>query len=241
MDEIKKTFNVKGMHCASCVNVIERALKKVDGVTNASVNLATNKATVNYVNHTPEHSLASAVKEKGYELVLEEPKKDMNNMDYMSHNMDTTKLQENVLVSIPTVVISIGYMIWEIFFPMSHTIKEFFHHLLPLAATYMMFVVGRPYLAGVWRFIKTRRADMDTLVGIGTLVAFLYSFIITAFEEPLAQYLNTEHNYYDVTIIVIGFLTIGKYLEERAKSHTSGAIKKLVGLQAKTARVVRDG
>lgn len=241
MDEIKKTFNVKGMHCASCVNVIERALKKVDGVINASVNLATNKATVHYGNHTLESSLASAVKEKGYELVLEDPQKGMNHMDHMNHYMDISKLKENVLVSSPIVAISIGYMIWETFFPMGRTIEEFFHHLLPLAATYMMFVVGRPYLAGVWRFSKTRRADMDTLVGIGTLVAFLYSFIVTAFEEPLAQYLNTEYSYYDVTIIVIGFLTLGKFLEERAKSRTSDAIKKLVGLQAKTARVLRDG
>lgn len=241
MNNVKKTFDVKGMHCASCVNVIERALKKVDGVSDASVNLATNKATVNYSEHTSEHALASALKDKGYELVMEQPKNNMNHMDHMSHATDQNKLKENVLVSIPIAAISILYMLWEIFFPMSYNIKEFFHHLLPLLATYMMFVVGRPYLAGVWRFIKTRRADMDTLVGIGTLVAFLYSFIVTAFEDPLAQYLNTEHNYYDVTIIVIGFLTLGKFLEERAKSRTSDAIKKLVGIQAKTARVVRDG
>ncbi|MBI5044548.1 MAG: copper-translocating P-type ATPase [Candidatus Levybacteria bacterium] len=241
MNNVKKTFDVKGMRCASCVNVIERALKKVDGVSDASVNLATNKATVKYSEHTSEHDLVSALKDKGYELVMEQPKNNVNHVDHMSHTTDQNKLKENVLVSIPIAAISILYMLWEIFFPMSYTIKEFFHHLFPLLATYMMFVVGRPYLAGVWRFIKTRSADMDTLVGIGTLVAFLYSFIVTAFEGPLAQYLNTEHNYYDVTIIVIGFLTLGKFLEERAKSRTSDAIKKLVGLQAKTARVVRNG
>lgn len=82
---------------------------------------------------------------------------------------------------------------------------------------------------------------MDSLVGIGTLVAFLYSFIITAFEMPLKNFLNTEHTYYDVVIIVIGLITLGKYLEARAKSHTSDAIKKLINLQAKTARVIRDG
>ncbi len=240
MNSVKKTFEVKGIHCASCVNVIERTLKKVDGVSDASVNLATNKATVNYSDHTSEHALASALKDKGYELVMEQPK-NMEHMNHMSHSSDLKKLKENVIVSIPIAVISILYMLWEIFFPMSYTIKEFFHHLLPLLATYIMFVVGRPYLAGVWRFIKTKRADMDTLVGIGTLVAFFYSFIVSAFELPLSQYLNTEHNYYDVTIIVIGFLTLGKFLEEKAKSRTSDAIKKLVGLQAKTARVVRNG
>lgn len=239
MSEIKKTFDVKGMHCASCVNVLERTLKKVEGVTHANVNLATNKATVSYSNHTPEHALASAVKQKGYELVLEKPKAGMD--DHMSHMNDEKSLRENVTVSLILVAISAIIMVWELLFPISYTIKEFFHHLLPLFATYMMFVVGRPYLAGVWRFIKYKKADMDTLVGIGTLVAYLYSFALTAFEQPLSQYLNTEHTYYDVTIIVIGLLTLGKYLEVRAKSHTSDAIKKLVGLQAKTARVIREG
>jgi Cu+-exporting ATPase len=79
------------------------------------------------------------------------------------------------------------------------------------------------------------------LDGIGTSVAFIYSFIVTAFEESLAPYLNTEHNYYDVTIVVIGLITLGKFLEARAKLHTSDAIKKLIGLQAKTARVIMDG
>lgn len=237
MSEIKKTFDVKGMHCASCVNVIEKKLKKVDGVVNANANLATNKATVTYHDHVSPESLSSAVKTVGYELVVEDKKE----MDHMNHGGSEANLKENVIVSLILVAISVFIMAWEIFFPMSHTIAEFFHHLLPLFATYMLFVVGRPYLAGIWRFIKYKKADMDSLVGIGTLVAFLYSFVLTAFEEPLAAYLNTEHTYYDVVIVVIGLITLGKYLEVRAKSHTSDAIKKLIGLQAKTARVIRNG
>ncbi len=243
MSQVKKTFEVIGMHCASCVRVIERTLQKVEGVQEASVNLATNKATVNYDDHTSEHDMASAVKKVGYELMVEDHKKessyDMSNM----HDLSGTEedLKKKVIISLSLVFISTLIMLWELFFPMSHVIKEFFHHLLPLFATYMLFVVGRPYLAGVWRFIKYKRADMDALVGIGTLVAFTYSFIVTAFEESLASYINTQHTYYDVTIIVIGLITLGKYLEVRAKSHTSDAIKKLIGLQAKTARVVREG
>jgi Cu+-exporting ATPase len=160
--------------------------------------------------------------------------------DHMSMSTPSN-LKENVTISMVLVSISAVIMFWEIFFPMNPTIKEFFHHLLPLFATYMLFVVGRPYLAGMWRFIRYGRADMDALVGIGTSVAFVYSFILTAFEETLAPYLNAEHTYYDVVIIVIGLITLGKYLEARAKSHTSDAIKKLVGLQAKTARVITDG
>lgn len=236
MSEVKKTFDVKGMHCASCVNVIEKKLKKVDGVTDATVNLATNKATVTYHDHVDPKNFSKAVKTAGYELVTDEQHNHMHD-----HSMSEMHLKENVIVSLILVAISVFIMVWEVFFPMGEVTEEFFHHLLPVLATYMLFVVGRPYLAGLWRFIKYKKADMDSLVGIGTLVAFLYSFIITAFEKPLSAYLNTEHTYYDVVIVVIGLITLGKYLEVKAKSHTSDAIKKLIGLQAKTARVIRDG
>ncbi len=234
MTEIKKTFAVKGMHCASCVRVIERKLKKVDGVTDANVNLATNKATVTYEDTVSGHHLASALKDTSYELIVDEPKS--GNHDHMAS--EPSNLKENTKVSLVLVLISAVIMLWELLLPVSYNLSEFFHHLLPIFATYMMFVVGRPYLTGLWRFIKYRRADMDALVGIGTLVAFLYSFVITAFETPLKSYVNTQHTYYDVVIVVIGLITLGKYLEARAKSHTSDAIKKLIGLQAKTARVV---
>ena len=240
MAEVKKTFNVKGMHCASCVRVIERTLQKVEGVQAASVNLATNKATVNYNEHTSVHDMASAVKKVGYELMVGEKPMEGMTHDHMAMTAPTD-LKEDVTISLILVFLSALIMIWELFFPLSFALKEFFHHLLPIFATYMLFVVGRPYLAGMWRFIKYKRADMDALVGIGTSVAFIYSFIVTAFEEQLTRVLNTQHSYYDVTIIVIGLITLGKFLENRAKSHTSDAIKKLVGLQAKTARVIMDG
>lgn len=238
MAEARKTFDIKGMHCASCVRVIERKLKKIDGVTDVNVNLATNKATVNYHDHVSEHMLSSALKDTSYELVIEEQKKPRDHVNMVSEDL---KLKENTIVSLVLVFISSFIMLWEIFFSMSDTVLKFFHPLLPLLATYMMFVVGRPYLSGVWRFIKYKRADMDTLVGIGTLVAFFYSFVLSAFEIPLKPYLNTEYTYYDVVIIVIGLVTLGKYLEARAKSHTSDAIKKLVSLQVKTARIIRNG
>src|SRR5258706_1681703 len=236
MSEVKKTFGVKGMHCASCVQVIERKLKKVEGVSDVNVNLATNKATVTYHDTVSGHHLATALKNTSYELMVDEPKSGSH--DHMASGK--SNLKENTIVSIVLVFISAVIMLWELLLPVSSTFSEFFHHLLPIFATYMMFVVGRPYLAGLWRFVKYRRADMDALVGIGTLVAFLYSFTLTAFEQPLSKYLDTSHTYYDVVIIVIGLITLGKYLEARAKSHTSDAIKKLIGLQAKTARVLRQ-
>ena len=233
----KKTFDVKGMHCASCVYVVEKALKGVSGVNSAVVNLATNKATVECTDSVNESHLHEAVSKTGYELVSQ--KTEMSGHDHMA--MEEATLREHTKISTVLIIISILIMTIEMLFPINETAKEFFHHLMPLLATYMMFVVGRPYLAGIGRFIKYKRADMDTLVGIGTLVAYVYSFILTAFELQLQHYIDTEHTYYEITVVVIGLITLGKYLEARAKSHTSSAIQKLIGLQAKTARVIREG
>ncbi|OGZ59219.1 MAG: copper-translocating P-type ATPase [Candidatus Spechtbacteria bacterium RIFCSPHIGHO2_12_FULL_38_30] len=124
---------------------------------------------------------------------------------------------------------------------MSITTKEFFHHLLPIFATYTLFVVGKPYLLGFYRFLRYGKANMETLIGIGTSVAFFYSFIVTAFEESLRPFINVDNTYYDVTIVVITFIALGKYLEARSKIKTGDAIEKLFNLQAKTALVIRDG
>ena len=220
------------MHCASCVRLIEHRLGKVDGVSEVNVNLATNKVTVAYEEDVLENALAKVVKEAGYELVTKQEHEEQKG---------DTRLKQDVLISMALVAASVLIMFWEIFLPMNVVVEEFFHHLLPIFATYMMFAIGKPYILGVWRFIKHKRADMDTLVGIGTLVAFLYSFTLTAFEDSLRGVLDVEHNYYDVVIVVIGLITLGRYLEARAKSHTSDAIKKLLGLAPKTARVLRDG
>jgi Cu+-exporting ATPase len=124
---------------------------------------------------------------------------------------------------------------------MSYFWSEFFHHLLPLLAAYTLLIVGKPYLFGLYRFFRYGKANMDTLIGLGTGVAFLYSFIISAFEESLRPFINVNQSYYDVTIIVIAFITLGKYLEMRSKLKTGDAIEKLLNLQAKTALVVREG
>ncbi|OGK44088.1 hypothetical protein A2957_01350 [Candidatus Roizmanbacteria bacterium RIFCSPLOWO2_01_FULL_38_11] len=145
-----------------------------------------------------------------------------------------------VLTSIFVMGWEIGAEPWGLWPKMPEIMMEFFHHLLPVFATYMLFVIGAPYLKSLLRFIKYRVANMDTLVGIGTLTAFLFSFIITAFENSLSGYINTEQSYYDVTIVVIGFITLGKYLEARFKLKTGEAIEKLMGFQAKTATVLRD-
>jgi Cu2+-exporting ATPase/Cu+-exporting ATPase len=124
---------------------------------------------------------------------------------------------------------------------MPHVWSEFFHHLLPAFATYILFVIGKPYLLGIYRFLRYGKANMDTLIGIGTLTAYIYSLTIAALETSLRPYLNVEQGYYDVTIVVITFIAIGKYLEAKSKLKTGDAIEKLLNLQVKTALVIRNG
>ena len=264
-DKVHKTFDVKGMHCASCASIIKRTLSKLEGVEACEVNYATEQAKVQYdPGKVSVDAMNSDIQKLGYELVdnsqqpINSSVHHMTDMDHSEHiGLNQTKedklcelhaKRQQIFIMIPMIIISSIVMIWEIgaeplkLWPqMPYIIEEFFHHLLPILATYAMFVVGIPYLQGVWRFIKYRVANMDTLVGIGTLTAFIYSFIVTAFEQSLSSIINTQHSYYDVTIIVIGFITIGKYLEARSKLKTGAAIEKLLNLQAKTALVLRDG
>jgi len=156
-------------------------------------------------------------------------------------------MKRKVISAIPIAIVSAFVMGWRIFAEfnvvpaMSYVWSEFFHHLLAVMATYVLFVVGKPYLLGFYRFLRYGKANMDTLIGIGTSVAYAYSFIITAFEETLRPFINVQNEYYDVTIIVITFIALGKYLEVRSKLKTGDAIEKLLNLQAKTALVIRDG
>lgn len=255
-----QTYRVKGMHCASCSSVIEKTFKKMEGVHSAEVNYGTEKAKVSFdPSKTSPHDLSQHIEPLGYSLDIPTSAEEMgmSESEHASHlglnQSKKEKLEEVasmrtlVISAIPLSIFSIFVMGWDILSQynmvpeMSYTVSEFFHHLLPIFATYTLFVVGKPYLLGFYRFLRYGKANMDTLIGIGTSAAFLYSFIVTAFEEVLKPFINVEHTYYDVTIVVITFIALGKYLEARSKIKTGDAIEKLLNLQAKTALVIRDG
>jgi len=260
MEKVKA--NITGMHCASCVSRIEKQLGKQDGVQEVLVNLATEEARLTIDGEkTTIAKLSGSIEPMGYKLhemkhagghVMPDGTVMTGDMpaghDHAAFSKaETEALRKKVTVAMPMVVTASLIMAWDIFSKfslvpsMSETASEFFHHLLPILATYAIFVTGTPYLKGLWRFFRHGAADMDTLVGMGTVAAFLYSFILTAFEGPLKPFLDVTATYYDVTIVVIGLITLGKYFEARAKEKTGDAIKKLLGLQVKTATIIRDG
>ena len=253
--------HISGMHCASCVSRLEKKIGAQAGVKDVSVNLATEEARITLdAAQTSVQKLSESIEPMGYKLHAQETPAthEVQQSQTGEHQagghdhakvsaQETEALRKKVVISIPLVAFAASMMLWEILAKygvvpmMSEVVYEFLHHLLPIFATYMLFAVGTPYLRGLWRFFRRGVADMDTLVGLGTIAAFLYSFALTAFEIPLAPYLDTSAIYYDVTIVVIGLITLGKYLEARAKAKTGDAIKKLLGLQVKTAVVLRDG
>ncbi|HEY4511824.1 MAG TPA: heavy metal translocating P-type ATPase [Candidatus Paceibacterota bacterium] len=255
-----QTYKVKGMHCASCSSVIEKTFKKIQGVQSAEVNYGTEKAKVSFdPSKTNPHDLSGAIEPLGYSLEVPSTAEEMgmSESDHVAHlGLNQSKkeklaevrdMRNKVLSAIPLAIFAALVMGWDILVQygvvseMSYVIKEFFHHLLPIFATYTLFVVGKPYLLGFYRFLRYGKANMDTLIGIGTVAAFLYSFAVTAFEEALRPFINVDYQYYDVTIVVITFIALGKYLEARSKIKTGDAIEKLLNLQAKTALVIRDG
>jgi len=254
------TYIVKGMHCASCSATIEKTFKKVVGVESAEVNYGTEKAKVTFdPDKTNPEYLSKQIEPLGYSLEIAQTASEMGmseneHAEHLGLNQSKKEklaelagMKRMVLTALPLAVISIFIMTWDLLAEagsvseMSPFWSEFFHHLLPIMATYMLFVVGKPYLLGFYRFFRYGKANMDTLIGIGTSAAVLYSFVVTAFEESLRPYLNVDATYYDVAIVVIAFITLGKYLETRSKVKTGDAIEKLLNLQAKTALVVRDG
>ena len=253
-----KTYNVRGMHCASCAGIIEKTFKKTEGVQSAEVNPGTETVKVIFdESKTNPHHLSQKIEKLGYTLVLPTAEEmGMSADEHAAHlGLNQSKkeklaevadMRSKVISVIPLAMVSIFVMGWDILAQykavpvMSYTVKEFFHHLLPVFATYALFVVGKPYLLGLYRFFRYGKANMDTLIGLGTSAAFLYSLTVSSFEDALKPFINVDQTYYDVTIIVITFIALGKYLEARSKIKTGDAIEKLLNLQAKTALIIRD-
>ncbi|MBI2086284.1 copper-translocating P-type ATPase [Candidatus Daviesbacteria bacterium] len=235
MNQISKTFPIKGMHCASCVRLIEKVVGKVEGVSSCSVNLLTEKATVAFdPQKVDEAKISAAVSSVGYEVLKEESSEDLERKQKESELRD---LKRKVIVSL-----SLGILIVFGSFP---KLMGFAPAVLQNSFVQLFLAIPVQFWAG-WVFyqatipaLKHRTANMDTLVVIGTTVAFAYSAFVTFFPFVVQNLGITPAPYFDVSTIIIGLILLGRFFEAKAKAGTSEAIKKLVGLQARTARVVR--
>lgn len=239
MTEVKKTFAIKGMHCASCVRVIERSLSEVPGVKQASVNLANETASVTFDKAAVEEKdLSAAVANVGYKAVVEEGVKS-EDQDKAEKQKELSSLWKKVAISL-----FLGALIVWGTFPglvnFAPSILQNFWVQMVLAAI-IQFGPGLTFYRATIPALRHRTANMDTLIAIGTTAAFSYSVFATVFPGILQSAGISSMPYFDVSTIVIGLILLGRYFEAKAKAGTSEAIKKLIGLQAKTARVVKDG
>src|SRR5829696_2627007 len=234
--DVRETnFSVTGMTCASCVGRVEKALEKVPGVLEASVNLANERATVEYLAGEVEPSdLEKAIEGGGYGVVREE---DSSVED--SHEREYRKLKSDFLLAAAlTTLILLGSlpMMFGFMIPIP---TGWLNVALLLLATPVQFWAGWRFYRGAWGALKHGRANMNTLVVIGTSAAYLYSAVATLAPGLFAA--GRADVYFDTSALIITLILLGRLLEARAKGRTNEAIKKLAGLQAKTARVVRDG
>lgn len=237
MNTFKKTYSIKGMHCSSCVRVIERSLKKVDGVINANVNYASEKAVVEMGEKVNDTEILKSVSKVGYEARLDNNISDED--EKTEKQRELIDLRNKVAVSLFLGVI----ITWGSFPVISqyapYLFKNFYFQLL--LATPVQFWAGLTFYKATIPALKNRTANMDTLVTIGTTVAYAFSVFVTFFPRLLEKLGIDSMPYFDVATVVIGLILLGRYLEAKAKGQTSQAIKKLIGLQAKTARVVKNG
>lgn len=239
MNQTKKTFSIKGMHCASCVIILERSLKKVEGVSGATVNLATEKTTVTYdPTVVTDEKLFSAVSNVGYQAMINEEIK-TEDEEQKEKQQELKKLKFKVIFSL----ILGGLILWGGFPGLMKTapmiLRNFWAQLI--LATPVQFWAGWSFYKAAISALKHRTANMDTLVAIGTTVAYVYSVVVTVIPELVMDIGIEAMPYFDTGAVIIGLILLGRYFEAKAKAGTSEAIKKLIGLQAKTARVLRDG
>ena len=229
----KKAFPVLNMHCAGCANNVERTVKKLPGVIEASVNFATNTLTVSYEKEqlTPGE-IRAAVLAAGYDLIVEEAHKEERREE--EQHKRYTRLKWKVIGAWILVVPLLVYSMILMHVPHSNEIQ------MVLAIPVMVFF-GGGFFTGAWKQAKLGRSNMDTLVALSTSIAFLFSLFNTFFPEFWYDRGLEPHVYYEASAVIIAFVLTGKLMEERAKGNTSTAIRKLMGMQPKAARVLRNG
>src|ERR671910_3338870 len=233
-DVRETTLGVTGMTCAGCVGRVERALSKVPGVLEANVNLANERATVTYLGGSEEpRDLEKAVEGAGYGVVGEERSSagDSRGRGYRKLRADF------LLAAVLTVPILVGSL--PMMLGLEPPIPMTWLRVLLLAlATPVQFWAGRRFYRGAWGALVHGQADMNTLVVMGTSAAYLYSAVATLAPGLFAA--SRADVYFDTSALIITLILLGRLLEAQAKVRTNEAIEKLAGLQARTARVVRD-
>ena len=226
----KLVLPIKGMHCASCVARVEKALGDVSGVVSAGVNLASEKATIEYIEGTELADIKKAVKDAGFE-----PGSGVESLEdvTIAANRETRGLRNRFILAAV-----LGVIIMALSFAPSFMGKPY---LLWALATPVQFWAGLRFYRGTWGALKHKTTDMNTLIAVGTSAAYFYSVVAVLLPGVFISGVIEPNLYFDTSAMIIALILLGRFLEARAKGQTSQAIKKLIGLKPKTALVVRNG
>ena len=229
----RETFPGLEMRGAACAVSVESILKTTAGVKDAAVNFANQTAWVEYDSKTVKPAdLQNAVRSIGYDIVVdaEDPHAVQEEAQRKQYQQIKKRTLWSALLAIPVVVIGMFFME-----------APYATHISLVLTFPVVFYFGRNFFINAWKQARHRKANMDTLVALSTGIAFLFSAFNTFYPEFWHARGLHAHVYYEAAAVVVVFISLGKMLEEKAKSNTSSAIKKLIGLQPKTVRVVIDG
>ncbi|MFN2744275.1 heavy metal translocating P-type ATPase [Bacillus sp. z60-18] len=236
----KAEFSISGMSCAACANRIEKRLNKLPGVKSAAVNFALETAAVEY--HpgavSPE-DMEEAAQKLGYKLELKKDRTRDSSAEQREKDIEnqTGKLIFSVILSFPLLWAMVSHFKFTAFIWLPDMFMDPWVQFA--LATPVQFIVGRQFYIGAYKALRNKSANMDVLVALGTSAAYFYSFYLSI--ESLRRGHHAEGLYYETSAILLTLIILGKLFEAKAKGRSSEAIKKLMGLQAKTATVVRNG
>ncbi|MCX6343531.1 MAG: heavy metal translocating P-type ATPase [Armatimonadetes bacterium] len=228
---------IGGIHCPSCLLAIERVLGRLEGLHAVSTNFDAERAYITYdPSLVTQSKIIDQIKKLGY--TAEEVSSEIETSEESTPAADAevkdvrARLTVAAIFTIPVLIFS---MVMDAMPPSPYVYAEF------VLSGIVLFWAGYRIFRSAWGSVRNRASDMNVLIAIGTLAAFAYSAVATFFHSQLAAQGTMPHVYFETTAVIITLILTGRLLEARAKSHTSDAIKKLLSLQAKTARVVRDG
>ena len=230
---IKNTYPVLGMSCASCAARVDKTLNGLPGVYQATVNYATAVAQVEY---NPEvcsdATLQSAVQDAGYDLLVNTGEDVANKAE----EIRLTRYRKIKRRTVAALLLSLPIMVISMFFEDISSLK----YVLWILATPVVFGLGREFYINAWRQLKHGTSNMDSLVAVSTGIAYTFSVFNLLFPDFWLSRGIEPHIYFEAASVIIAFILLGRLLEERAKQNTSTAIKKLIGLQPKTVTIIVD-
>ncbi|MEO9211387.1 MAG: heavy metal translocating P-type ATPase, partial [Ginsengibacter sp.] len=233
VNTIKKSFPVLNMSCASCAASSQSVLENTPGVISVAVNYANAVAQVEYVpTITNPLQFKSALQSVGYDLMIdetEEAKDALENAHLQKFRILKRKTIASIILSIPLVIIGMFFMS-----------MPYGNYIMGILATPIIFIFGSQFFVNAWKQLKHGSANMDTLVAMSTGIAYLFSLFNMFFPQFWLSRGITPHVYFEAAGVVIAFILLGKFLEEKAKGNTSSAIKKLIGLQPKSVTIMDE-